>query len=316
MNAPEKTNFLSGLVWRLGLTGILGPVALLTGRSGQLLLLFFIVLSHELAHLVAAIGCGYRPRALRFSPGGVLLVLDHDLSGDPFGEAVVAAVGPLHHFLLLGAAVHAPGFKAALGSLWPFFVRTNLSLAFFNLLPVFPLDGGRLLRAWLTRRHGPAAARKIVRQVGWIFSLAFFSFGVTIFFSGRGVWPFLAGIYLLSMVQKGPGQENPLAAHLRHGGRVRAALARGGVLPLRTFAVQAESRVWPSLARVSGRGYIVFWVVDPSGRTLGHLTQEEALAALIEYGLGVRFRVALAGKKEKKGVLPPVSNHPSINGKT
>ncbi|MGQ9779328.1 MAG: site-2 protease family protein [Bacillota bacterium] len=289
-----------------GLAVFLGA-ALLAGRPGEALLLLFLLFSHEFAHLAVAIGFGYRPISLRLLPCGGFLVLDRPMIGDTTGEAAVAAAGPLHHFVLLWLAAHAPGFKEAIGPLWPFFLRANLSLALFNLLPVFPLDGGRLLRAGLSRRQGPLVATKTVRRVGFFVSLSFLFFASFLFIYGGGPLPFLGGLYLLYLEKKGQ-EENVLAGELHRFARTAVLLGRGGVTPLRIFAVREKALVWPSLTRVTGRGYILFWILDASGRTLGWLTQEEALAALVRHGLGVEFGLAIKGE-DRKGVDNGMSNH-------
>lgn len=289
-----------------GLAVFLG-VALLAGRLGEALLLLFLLLSHELAHLAVAMGFGYRPVTLRLLPCGGMLGLDRVMIGDTIGEAAVAAAGPLHHLLLLWLAARAPGFKETLGPLWPFFLRANLTLAFFNLLPVFPLDGGRLFRAGLSRWQGPLVATKTVRQLGFFLSLSFLFFASFLLFSGGGPWPFLGGLYLLYLEKKGQ-EENILAGELHRLARMATFLGRGGVAPLRVFAVREKALVWSCLTRATGRGYLLFWVLDASGRTLGWLSQEEAVAALVRHGLAVEFGLAIEGKIGK-GVGAGMSNH-------
>ncbi|NLG85389.1 MAG: hypothetical protein GX493_12465 [Firmicutes bacterium] len=287
-------------------------VALFAGRTGEALILLFLLFSHELAHLAAAMGFGYRPVALRLAPGGLLLALDGALMGDAPAEATVAVAGPLHHLILLFLAALVPGFKAALGPYWPFFCRANLSLAFYNLLPVFPLDGGRLLRAGLSCRQGPLAATKTVRRLGVYVGLSFLFYASFLLAMGKGPLPFLGGLYLLYLGKKGQ-EENFLAGELHRLARTTGLLGRGEIVPLRLFAVRAEALIWPSLTRITGHGYRLFWVLDAGGRTLGWLTQEDALAALIRHGLGVAFGQAIKGE-DSKGVGVGMSNHPGVEG--
>ena len=138
-----------GLSWPLVL---LLAAAAWRGRLVDTLLLLALLLSHEAAHLAVAAGLGCRVLGLRLLPLGGVLSLGPEVGAVPAIEAAVAAAGPLHHVLILSLAALAAPFPRSLGSHWPFFARANLTLALFNLLPIYPLDGGRLLRAVLVDR--------------------------------------------------------------------------------------------------------------------------------------------------------------------
>lgn len=279
--------------------GLFLIAAALAGRLADALLLVSCVLSHELAHLAMALGLGYRPTGLRLTLFGGMLGLAPDLAGDPGGEAAIALAGPLHHLLLVWLGLHAPGFRETLGPHWPFFVRTNLTLGLFNLLPVLPLDGGRLLRAILAGRRGVLAATGIVRRLGLFMAWSAVSLGAFLLVRGRGPLPLLTGVYLFYLAARGEG-ENHLAGEMRRLARKTGALGGGSPVLLRASAVRAEAPIWPSLVRAAGRGYAVFCVLDASGRPLGWVTEEEAVAALVRHGLGVEFSLLVKGRGGKE----------------
>lgn len=126
---------------------MLVAVALLAGQATTIVVLFALALWHELGHYVAARVFGWRIRAVHVMPFGGVLEVDESASRPLAEEALVAIAGPLQHVWLIGALwlAEAQGWLAPtlVGPL----VRANVGLLLFNLLPVSPLDGGKLLAA-------------------------------------------------------------------------------------------------------------------------------------------------------------------------
>ncbi|MBM7563770.1 M50 family metallopeptidase [Paenibacillus sacheonensis] len=143
---------LGGIRWSVHPLFVLIMLAsVLTGYFVELLTLFAIVLVHELGHVIAARGFGWTVREVKLLPfGGVAEV--EDGSGLPAREeALVAIAGPLQNAWMAGAAW-------LLGQLglwqhdWAAYVcQANLMIGLFNLLPILPLDGGKLMQAGLSR---------------------------------------------------------------------------------------------------------------------------------------------------------------------
>jgi Zn-dependent protease/CBS domain-containing protein len=180
--------------WAMGAAGALG--------------LFVSVVLHELSHALTARRYGVRMRGITlFLFGGVAEMTDEPPS--PRSEFWIAIAGPLASFAIAGA-VWAVGFAAP----WPrpaagvlgYLAWTNAALAIFNLVPAFPLDGGRVLRAVLWEWKGSLRrATRISSQVGSGFGLAMIAFGIlTVLFLGRldiGIWWFLLGLFLRNAAQ-------------------------------------------------------------------------------------------------------------------
>ena len=152
------------------------------------LLLFVAVLLHELSHAFVARAHGLRVRGITLHVfGGVSHLEDEPPS--PRAEFLIAVVGPLTSLGLAGLlwAVLSAGLVPA-GSpaaIVEYLVFVNAAVGVFNLLPGFPLDGGRLLRAGLWRWKGTLArATYLASRVGT---------GVALGLVGLGVLQILAG---------------------------------------------------------------------------------------------------------------------------
>jgi stage IV sporulation protein FB len=142
---------------------LIGGMAVLTAHFKQLCLLFFIVLVHELGHAVAAAFFSWRIKRILLLPfGGVAEVEEH--GNRPFREEwIVTLAGPAQHLWLTTAAFFL--WKAGWmddGS-WELFFRYNVAVFSLNLLPIWPLDGGKLLFLLLSyHRPFSEAHRKMV----------------------------------------------------------------------------------------------------------------------------------------------------------
>ena len=157
------------------------------------MLLFVSVLIHELAHSFVALARGLAARSITlFIFGGV-----SNLSGEAKSattEFLVAIVGPLISFVLaaiafvLASVIDEPRFDLVASYL----VYINVVLGLFNLVPGFPLDGGRVLRAILWGTTGnPRRATTWAANVGKLVALLLFAYGVAQLLDGQivgGVW--------------------------------------------------------------------------------------------------------------------------------
>ena len=170
------------------------------------LLLFAIVVLHELGHAVAAQYYGVPVKQIVLLPIGGVAQLQN-IPENPMQEFVIAIAGPLVNVgiaLVLYLAHLAFGFggvwtvdamglmfgvgQGGAGAVFNYIFATNLLLAVFNLLPAFPLDGGRVLRALLATRLDYGRATAIAVTVGQALAAV------------AGVWGFLEGDLFLVLI--------------------------------------------------------------------------------------------------------------------
>lgn len=153
----------------------------LVGYLVFVLCLFLCVILHEYGHAIAARRYGVKTVDIIISPIGGLARLER-LPKKPLQELVVAIAGPLVNvvlgLLIMGGVLIAYNDTSvfnvrteneALTTLSGFFVMliyANAALFFFNLIPAFPMDGGRILRALLSMKLGRIQATKIASYIG------------------------------------------------------------------------------------------------------------------------------------------------------
>ena len=146
-----------------------------------ILIIFACVVAHEFGHIFAARRYGIHTPTVTLLPIGGVAQLER-MPEKPQREFIVALAGPAINFAIAGLLIFVLGAqvdKTVLGSIEnpqvSFAARVasvNLFLGIFNLIPAFPMDGGRILRALLSLRYSRVIATKIASNIGQI--LAFF----------------------------------------------------------------------------------------------------------------------------------------------
>ncbi len=137
------------------------------------IILFGSVLAHELGHSVVARSRGVHIAKITLYPFGGVAHMD-GLPSSPRDEMLIAAAGPAVSLALFGGASIMSMLLPGVGILAAFLqyvANINMMLGLFNLVPALPMDGGRILRAWLATRLGFLAATllavRIARLFGW-----------------------------------------------------------------------------------------------------------------------------------------------------
>ena len=172
----------------LPLLAMLGPYPVMPWGLTFAVGLFACVALHELGHCLVAMKLGVRVRDILLLPIGGVAQME-DMPSDPRDEIRIAIAGPavslllallfgfVSMMLLLSFGPNTV-FRVPLYSMPVNLAFTNLILALFNLVPSFPMDGGRIFRAWMTPRVGKVEATRRAAKIGKILAVAFGVVGI------------------------------------------------------------------------------------------------------------------------------------------
>lgn len=176
-------------------------------------LLFVSVLLHELAHSLVARARGIGVSSITlFIFGGVSNIEQEPTS--PGAEFQLAFVGPLTSLVIgaLAFLLELPlrGSNSPLGAILGYLAISNILLGIFNLIPGFPLDGGRVLRSIIWKISGSfRTATRAATIVGEIIAYLFILWGIFLFFTGAfldGIWIGFIGWFLLNSAHAASSQ--------------------------------------------------------------------------------------------------------------
>jgi Zn-dependent protease/predicted transcriptional regulator len=211
--------------------GVIWGMAIVTA-----VLFFVAIVAHELSHALVARRCGLPVRSITLFALGGVAQLEKDAE-DARTEFLVSIVGPIASAVIgfvslvlawgLGWTRTAePATPLAAMLVWLGYI--NIGLAIFNLLPGFPMDGGRVLRAAVWWRTGNMQrATRVASLTGQFVAIAFIIFGILRFFGGAGLsglWTAFIGWFLLTAAKAAYAQQE-LAERL-HGVRVGDLMTR------------------------------------------------------------------------------------------
>jgi Zn-dependent protease/CBS domain-containing protein len=242
---------------------------------------FACVVLHELGHATAARRYGIKTPQITLLPIGGVAQLEH-MPEKPSEEIVVAVAGPLVNVVIAAVLIIALGRYPDIATISQientslgFVARlavVNIVLVLFNLIPAFPMDGGRVLRALLAMRYSRVHATEIAARVGQV---AAFFFGFLGLLSGNVLLIFVAiFVYVAAASESQATSLQAIASKVK----VRDAMIThyDALGPASTLGDAAEA-----LLRTTQHE---FPVVDGGGNLRGVLTREGMVASLQERG--------------------------------
>lgn len=264
----------------------LHPLFLLTGIwyacTGELFLFLLstlVAVQHECAHAFASASLGYRLHKIVLMPYGA--VIDGDLSGISFKDEIFVAVcGPLCNLI---TAVFFVALWWTIPAAYPFTdvaCYSSLSIAIVNLLPAYPLDGGRILKCALTEsflkncpEEGKAEKRaeKICRILTTLFATTFLA--IFVLLRINGTWNFSLLSFGIFLIVGAFGNRDKQAVYGKIDFSYRNSLEKG--VEIRRVAVLESCTVKKALRFLTRGSYLQLEVYDETEQHLYDISQNE-----------------------------------------
>lgn len=253
------------------------------------LAIFGCVLLHEFGHALTAKRFGVRTRDITLLPIGGVARLER-MPTNPWHEFWITVAGPAVNVVIavaLGAALLIAGISMRMESdlmSGGFLVRlmwVNVLLVVFNMLPAFPMDGGRILRSVLAMRLDYALATEIAARVGQAMAILFGLLGL---FAGNVFLMLIALFVFLG------AEAESQAAKMRSSFR---GLNASDAMMTQFVTLAPDDTLERAAAELLAGSQQEFPVVDGTGRVAGMLRRTELLNALRTGGLGASVRTAM-----------------------
>lgn len=258
------------------------------GRLPAFFISALVALQHECAHAFAADRLGYRLNRVVLMPYGA--VIDGDLSGISLrDEAFVAACGPLANFATALFFVALWWIFPDAYALTDTACYTSLFIGLINLLPSYPLDGGRVLMSLLQRafskKHPPMVAAKRAKTVCLTLSFLFSAAMVALFIylCTQGIVQITLLVFALFLASGAMGHLKNKAEYQRIDYSFKGAFRRG--VTVKHVAVDEDCTVKRALRFLDERSYVAFEIYDKKERLLGTLSQNVLAEKFVDVDL-------------------------------
>lgn len=245
------------------------------GLSGKVILLFSAVLWHELAHAQMAKQLGFLVGEIELLPfGGVArLVGIRILSSKQ--EIIIAAAGPVASLVLAAISYLVTLYGGTWRDIGEFYCKGNLMLALFNLLPGLPLDGGRMLRAWLALSMDYGRATLVAASVSKWISIGLIITTIYGYFT-NGAINITFVVAALFLYTTANSEIKVAGFHtLRLLSQKKAQLHARGIMTTAYFTVVEHVMLKDLLKQFTVEQYYVIRVVTVDSRLCGTVTETE-----------------------------------------
>ncbi|ATW90105.1 Zn-dependent protease [Halohasta litchfieldiae] len=259
--------------------------------------LFFGVLLHEFGHSLVAMRYGLEIESITlWLLGGVASF--KEIPEDWHKEFNIAIAGPVVSVLVgvvsFIAFMLTPANLSAVQFVLGYLAVMNIGLAIFNMLPGFPMDGGRVLRALLARKRPHAQATQMAAEVGKIFA---FMLGLLGLFAFSPLFILLA--FFIYIAASGEAQQSTVKAAFE-GITVRDIMTPGAEL----HVIEEEATIAELLNRMFTERHTGYPVVDSRGDLVGMVTLDDART--IKEVERDAYRVEEVMERDVQGIGPDV----------
>ncbi len=246
---------------------------------------FGVVLIHELFHLFAALFCSVRVKSIVILPFGMTLRLGEDLCRYPKKEALIAFFGPFSNVLMLMAA-HIFLKRGAATMNLLVFTASNWAVLLLNLVPVPPLDGGRILKAFLTSRMGVFESGRLLYKISRVFVLVVCVLGLFTVVLSKGN-PSLAvvGAFLIySLTEEKKSSDLLFASQLLYE---KEKFREKNLIPTKSLTIRLTSPARSVIKKLSMSCFYVVYIVDENLKIIKTATESDFIRAVKSRGYRV-----------------------------
>lgn len=253
------------------------------GIAYELFCVFMVAFLHECGHMLTAMSFGVKIKGMKIKPWGVCMEAESFPSIR--AECLTALAGPIVNVILLGVQFF-----------WKndIFMTSNLFMLLVNILPVLPLDGGRMMKAILAGEVGARKSDVYMAFLSKIFSVVLFGIGVVLFYkTGVNFSVILIAVFVACTVSE-KSVHNKVKTH--------------DLQIAEHYIVLAENKAVEMLKRGIKKERAVLDLVAENGRYIGSLTYYEVLEEIANYGYEIKFAEILQKQLQKQEFCSTIDN--------
>lgn len=258
-------------------------ISFLVGSPTTFFISYGVVLVHELCHLLAAVLLDVPVHSVSVMPFGMSLRLSPKLIQTPKKEILVAISGPLSNAWMLLTALFLPGRHNL--NLMIFYV-TNAALLALNLLPIPPLDGGRIFRAIMIHYRGLLPAARILRALSYILIILLAVTGVVVlmFFHGNISLLMIAAFLIYHTMEEKRNSDILTMGMLIYE---KEMLRQDGFIPTKRVTLHENAPAKQVIRKLNFSSFYLVTVLDDTLSVRSVITESDIIRTVTEKGYTV-----------------------------
>lgn len=257
------------------------------GMGYEILIIFSSVFLHELAHTLMAGILGVKVSEIELLPFGGQSKIEDFTGLDPDREIYIALIGPIFSLSIAGFFYFL--YSGPRSDLLQLFIYINFFLGIFNLLPALPLDGGKVMRAFLSKIQGYKKATSTAALFGKIIALCIFLYGSYLSLTTFNGANYIVIGFLLYWSAR---QEGKFLAYsfMRFLVNKKSELSKSGFLPVKHLVSHEDTLVKKILESSRPSYYLIISILDEKHSIVAVFTEAELIEGLFEKGPLLRLK--------------------------
>ena len=251
-------------------------IVILLGHFKNFFLTFLALAFHEMGHLIMMKNARIEINFIKIEPFGITIRLKNSFYKSEKNEILIALGGPLLNLIL------ALAFTLIFKEKGRYFIMANLSVGVFNFLPLYPLDGGRILRCMIASKYGVLRSYKLILDLTKILGILLFIMGVYILFLTR--FNFFICIISAFLIYNTVGERQRMYAWLlKEISDYKNKNKDIEKMCVKPVAVNKNFLIRKILHSLSFNGYYIFYVIE-SGKITATFSEGDLIFCLLEKG--------------------------------
>lgn len=243
------------------------------------------VILHEFGHAFVGKSMGYRLNTISLMPYGASLS-GNNCPFSPKDEVKIALAGPIVNLIIILVLTSLWWFFPSTYSFTQNFYSANLSTILYNLLPIFPLDGGRVLLGTLSTKLARRKAFKITKIIGFIATIFIFACFFLSFFSKLNYSLGINALFLL--IGLFDDDKTAYYINLQDIDKKTEKLAKG--IFLKTIAISENSSIYDAYKMLDKNNVNQIYVMDENYKVKKSLTESEMEKLIFSLPLDTKLK--------------------------
>ncbi len=256
-------------------------VCFLLGIGAQAVMVFGILMAHELGHVMVARYWGIQVKTIDLLPLGGVARMENIYAGGLKKELTLALAGPGVNFLLACVFGLFLYFDFRPEETWVFLWQATLAIGCFNLIPMWPFDGGRILRGILSRFIGYFYTAKLVFMLGQIGAAFFFIYGAWALhqsWANFHWWVIAAYLFYINEQE----QKMAFISFMSYLTQKEKEIKEDGFLPASILIACPQVTLEKIMIRLVPFRYHLVFVLNHQGQLLGVITEKTMINMIFQ----------------------------------